>query len=124
MQANSIRNGVSMLLPDAAISISKSGRRLNLFSRGRQLLQFPVAIGKPHTPTPVGNFVISSKIVNPGGVLGTRWLGLFEAYGIHGTNSPWSIGRMISNGCVRMHNPNVEQLFALVSIGTPVYIRE
>jgi lipoprotein-anchoring transpeptidase ErfK/SrfK len=42
---------------------------------------------------------------------------------IHGTNKPWLIGTMISNGCIRMHNMNVEELFPLVKVGTPVYIR-
>lgn len=108
----------------ANIFISKSDRQLTLFDGNHPRKQFPVAIGKTSTPTPEGNFVIATKIPNPGGVLGTRWMGLnFGAYGIHGTNAPWAIGTMVSNGCIRMHNTHAEELFTFVSIGTPVFIR-
>jgi lipoprotein-anchoring transpeptidase ErfK/SrfK len=107
------------------IMINKSVRRLTLFSGNTPLRQYPIAIGKPSTPTPLGNYTVATKILNPGGILGTRWLGLnYDAYGIHGTSRPWLIGQMVSNGCIRMHNSNVEELFALVIIGTPVYIRD
>lgn len=107
------------------ILIAKSKRQLTLFDSNTPLRQYPVAIGKPATPTPLGNFAVATKIPNPGGVLGTRWMGLnFDAYGIHGTNAPWLIGQMVSNGCIRMHNPNAEDLFSLVNVGTPVYIRD
>jgi len=43
-------------------------------------------------------------------------------YGIHGTNNPSSIGGYVSNGCIRMHNQDVEELFPNVQIGTPVHI--
>ncbi|NLW59880.1 MAG: L,D-transpeptidase family protein [Firmicutes bacterium] len=85
---------------------------------------FPVAIGKRETPTPVGNW----KVINKGqwsGGFGTRWIGLnipFGTYGIHGTNKPWSIGRLESHGCIRMYNRDVEQLYRWVKIGTPVHI--
>lgn len=106
------------------ILISKSVRQLTLFDGNQPLRHYPVAIGKPATPTPEGNYAIATKITNPGGVLGSRWMGLnYDAYGIHGTNRPWLIGQMVSNGCIRMHNPNAEELFHLVVVGTPVFIR-
>jgi lipoprotein-anchoring transpeptidase ErfK/SrfK len=117
-------------LPRSNILINKTNRQLTLFSGNAPFRQYPVAIGKPSTPTPEGNFVVASKIINPGpplsqaGILGTRWLGLnYYTYGIHGTNAPWAIGQMVSHGCIRMHNANVEELFALVNTGTPVFIR-
>ncbi|MDR3559912.1 MAG: L,D-transpeptidase family protein [Negativicutes bacterium] len=111
-------------LPRANILITKSSRQLTLFDGNQPLRHYPVAIGKPSTPTPEGNYVIATKIINPGGMLGTRWMGLnFESYGIHGTNAPWAIGQMVSHGCIRMHNPNAEELFSLVNVGTPVFIR-
>ncbi len=45
-----------------------------------------------------------------------------NGHGIHGTNQPSSIGQATSNGCVRMSNADVEQLFDLVSVGTRVTI--
>ncbi len=111
-------------LPRANILITTSSRQLTLFNGNAPVHQFPVGIGKATTPTPLGNYSIALKVMNPGGVLGTRWLGLnYDSYGIHGTNRPWLIGTMVSNGCIRMHNHNVEQIYPLVKVGTPVYIR-
>ncbi|WP_371376327.1 L,D-transpeptidase [Sporomusa aerivorans] len=112
-------------LSRANILLVKSQRQLTLFDGNSPVRQYPVAIGKPATPTPVGNYAIATKISNPGGVLGTRWMGLnYDAYGVHGTNAPWLIGKMVSNGCIRMHNAHAEELFTLVNIGTPIYIRD
>lgn len=85
--------------------------------------QYLVAIGKPSTPTPTGAFTVINKAVNPGGPYGTRWMGLSErGYGIHGTNNPASIGTAASNGCIRMYNRDVEELFSYTPVGTPVLI--
>ena len=43
-------------------------------------------------------------------------------YGIHGTNRPDSIGYYVSNGCIRMREADVEVLFDMVEVGTPVEI--
>jgi lipoprotein-anchoring transpeptidase ErfK/SrfK len=43
---------------------------------------------------------------------------------IHGTNEPWSIGRAVSNGCIRLPNTVLRRLFAEALAGTPVLIRE
>lgn len=67
----------------------------------------------------------------PGGPtnpLGARALYLFtEAKGdtflrIHGTPDPWTIGSAVSNGCVRLVNAQIEQLYALVPMGTKVVL--
>lgn len=55
-------------------------------------------------------------------VLGTHKLELGNGYLLHGTNEEGSIGEAVSHGCVRMYNEDVAQLYALVPIGTPVYI--
>jgi len=56
------------------------------------------------------------------GVLGVNRLYLGDGYGIHGTDAPASIGRGASHGCVRVRNEDVETLFRIVPVGTPVYI--
>ncbi len=56
------------------------------------------------------------------GVLGTRRLYLGDGYGIHGTNDPSSIGQSVSHGCIRMRNEEIERLFEMVELGTPVFI--
>ena len=56
------------------------------------------------------------------GVLGTRRLALGDGYGIHGTDHPETVGQSVSHGCVRMRNEDIERLYPMVAIGTPVYI--
>jgi lipoprotein-anchoring transpeptidase ErfK/SrfK len=43
-------------------------------------------------------------------------------YAIHGTNQPGSIGGFVSYGCIRMHNRDVLDLYARVSVGTQVVV--
>lgn len=43
-------------------------------------------------------------------------------YRIHGTNEPWSIGRQVSSGCIRMFNQDVIDLYDRVPVGTPVHV--
>jgi len=107
------------------IVIDTFDRTLSLYSGRRCLRRYPCAVGKPRTPSPVGEWTIVHKGWSWGGGFGSRWLGLnvpWGVYGIHGTNRPGSIGRAVSGGCIRMLNRNVEELFELVRIGTPVSI--
>ena len=104
--------------------IELNSRRIFLKNNGNIIYQFPVAIGKPSTPTPAGNFSILNKVMNPGGALGTRWMQFTRSsHGIHGTNQPWLIGKAVSLGCVRMYNSDVEKMYPNVKIGTPLTIR-
>lgn len=94
--------------------------------RGSRLIRtFAVALGKPATVTPIGSWRVVDKQRGWGKGFGTRWLGLnvpWGIYGIHGTNRPASIGRYASNGCIRMYNSDVEQLYDWTPRGTPVII--
>ena len=56
------------------------------------------------------------------GVLGTHRLLLGDGYGIHGTDTPSSIGQSASHGCVRLRNEDIQTLYEMVPVGTPVYI--
>ena len=42
---------------------------------------------------------------------------------IHGTNEPWTIGRNMSSGCIRMVNKDVIDLFERAEIGAKVIVR-
>lgn len=98
---------------------------LTLYVKGQPFRTYPVAIGRQGLDTPLGEWRIRSKGVDPGGPFGTRWMGLnvpWGTYGIHGTNAPGSIGTRASQGCIRMHNRHVEELFPWVPVGTPVVI--
>lgn len=86
--------------------------------------KYSVATGKPETPTPIGSFKIIHKAIWGEG-FGTRWMGLdvpWGRYGIHGTTKPQSIGHNASQGCIRMNNRDVEELYSLVKTGTSVAI--
>ncbi|WP_407305927.1 L,D-transpeptidase [Desulfosporosinus sp. SB140] len=111
-------------MPASSIVIYTSRRQLELYEGNRLIKRYPIAVGKRATPTPHGRYYIASKTFHPGGVFGSRWMGLsLPSYGIHGTNNPSSIGQAISKGCIRMHNHDVEALFQHVAIGTPVTIQ-
>jgi L,D-transpeptidase ErfK/SrfK len=59
----------------------------------------------------------------PNNPLGKYWLGLsLIGYGIHGTNSPWGIGRRVSHGCIRLYPEHIALLFENVYVNTPVEI--
>jgi hypothetical protein len=55
-------------------------------------------------------------------VLGTHRLNLGDGYALHGTNKPETIGRSVSHGCVRLRNEDIARLYAIVPVGTPVFI--
>ena len=56
--------------------------------------------------------------------LGARALYLGSTlYRIHGTNQPWTIGKAMSSGCIRMRNEDVTDLYERVPIGTKVIVR-
>lgn len=128
----------TVALAGPSITVNLPSRTLELCADNNLLKEFPIAIGKPSTPTPLGEFSIIYKEVNPAwyppdqpgrmvpsgpdNPLGYRWLGIWNDYGIHGTNAPASIGNAVSNGCIRMHETDVEELFDLVNYGTPVKI--
>jgi len=110
-------------MPNYRIILYPARRILELYQGTQRIRYYPIAVGKKSTPTPPGHYTIATKTMYPGGVFGSRWLGLsIPHYGIHGTNNPSSIGQAVSKGCIRMHNHDVENLFQLVGIGTPVTI--
>jgi hypothetical protein len=122
-------------------------RQISLIEGNQVLGRWPVAIGDPSTPTPVGRFTIENMVKNPvyqstssGKInntvgpqapLGDRWIGFKQSgvnqYGIHGTPDAWAwtvtSRAAVSNGCVRMLTPHVRELFSKVQIGTPVIVK-
>ena len=59
----------------------------------------------------------------PDNPLGSHWLGLsINGYGIHGTNIPWAVGRLVTHGCIRLYPEDIIRLYPIVSVGTPVQI--
>jgi lipoprotein-anchoring transpeptidase ErfK/SrfK len=59
----------------------------------------------------------------PNNPLGARALYLGSTlYRIHGSNEPWTIGQMVSSGCIRMRNEDVIDLYDRVKVGTKVMV--
>lgn len=109
------------------IEIDVATRRLRLFEEDKVIKEYPVAVGKSKTPSPLGEWKVVQKSLHWGNGFGTRWMGLnvpWGIYGIHGTNKPGSIGTYASHGCIRMFNRDVEDLYPLVPAGTRVRIVE
>ncbi|BCB95832.1 hypothetical protein JZK55_07540 [Dissulfurispira thermophila] len=151
---NSIVNIPTMwILPDVAIYdgivINISEMRLYYFFKQKKTVlvrTFPIGIGDEGNDTPVGNFKIIEKIVNPAwhvpesikkekpdlpdvvppgpdNPLGTHALRLsLGSYLIHGTNRPWAVGRRVTHGCIRLYPEDVPKLFQMVPNGTKVTI--
>lgn len=110
---------------EISIEINPQTNQLILLVDHLPFKKYRIALGKPETPTPVGEFVVINKYKNWGSGFGTRWIGLnvpWGTYGIHGTNKPHSIGHDASHGCVRMLNRQVEELFEYVEVGSKVTI--
>lgn len=107
------------------IEIHPLHNELKVLVNGKEYKRYKIALGKQNTPTPVGDWKVTTKQKNWGKGFGTRWIGLdvpWGIYGIHGTNRPSSIGSDASHGCVRMRNHQVEELFEWIQVGTPVII--
>jgi len=118
------------------IVVQVSKRRLTLFRRGRPVLRTTVAVGSKATPTPTGSYYVNQRLVPtaPNGPYGPGAIGISAfsnvltgwtqggPIAIHGTNEPWSIGRAVSNGCIRVRNSVLRRLFADTPAGTPVVV--
>jgi lipoprotein-anchoring transpeptidase ErfK/SrfK len=63
----------------------------------------------------------------PGNPLGARAMYLYQGkvdtlFRIHGTTQPWSIGKSLSSGCIRLMNQDIIDLYSRVPIGTKVKV--
>jgi lipoprotein-anchoring transpeptidase ErfK/SrfK len=56
------------------------------------------------------------------GTLGTHRLNLGDGYALHGTDNPASVGHAVSHGCVRLRDEDIDYLYSIVPVGTPVFI--
>jgi lipoprotein-anchoring transpeptidase ErfK/SrfK len=127
-----------------SIYVSKSKNTLDLLVNDKLFKRYPVGTGK-FGKTPEVDFFVYDKIEeppwtrpsdnkiieygDPENVLGTRWFALKSpenkeliGFGIHGTWERDSIGHQSSDGCVRMFNEDVEELFDLIPRNTKVTI--
>jgi hypothetical protein len=114
--------GQSIRLADGSEVVIDGGDVVKRTADGRSI---PMSATEGREIVVNGNIVIPPFGTNQRkykDVLGTRRLDLGDGYGLHGTNDPSSVGRAVSHGCVRLRNQDIEQLYEMVGIGTPVYI--
>jgi lipoprotein-anchoring transpeptidase ErfK/SrfK len=119
-----------------SIVVDKSQNTLILKTDEEIIKTYIVSTGINNS-TPVGNFKIINKLTqptwfkagavvapnSPENILGSRWLGFdFPGYGIHGTSDPGNLGKQITQGCIRMSNSDIEELYAIVPVGTEVTV--
>jgi lipoprotein-anchoring transpeptidase ErfK/SrfK len=139
-------NGVTAWVPARQVGVARlatrivvdlSEKRVRLYKGDRLVLSSKAAIGAPATPTPTGSFYVNQRLVpsdktgpfGPGAVGVSAFSNVLTGWtqggpiAIHGTNAPWSIGKAVSNGCIRVPNPVLRKLFAQALSGTPVLIR-
>lgn len=102
---------------------------------GSFVRRYEVGVGKDGL-TPIGIFKVLDKMVDPtyygpDGVvahddprnpLGERWIDLGDHYGIHGTVGDEGIGRNESQGCIRMRNSDVAEVYDFLSLDSKVTI--
>ena len=143
MRSNNLRDSkivpgrkVKIWTSPFSVVVDKSQNTLILKSDEEVIKTYIVSTGLNNS-TPVGNFKITNKLPNPTwfkagavvpasspeNVLGSRWLGFdLPGYGIHGTIDPKNLGKQVTQGCVRMANTEVEELYSIVPVGTEVTI--
>ena len=120
--------------------VQKRQFRFMIFYNGDYVREYKVGIGK-YDKTPEGTFEIKLKEKNPTwyspegvfpfghakNILGTRWMSFkdteeFQGYGIHGCRNGSGVGEASSNGCLRMYNKDVEEVYELLRKGDKVTI--
>ena len=123
---------------DVSVHVDRSARRLILRRAGRALRRFPVAVGRPGTPTPTGRFAITDKLHpdradSPYGCCAlalsghqTRllpgWPG-GDRLAIHATPQEETVGTPVSLGCMRARERDIRRLMRIVPVGAPVFVR-
>jgi lipoprotein-anchoring transpeptidase ErfK/SrfK len=129
----------------AIVVIDRGAFTLTLYKHLKRVRTYPIAVGMVGLETPAGLYHVQNKAIDPawsvpnepwaGSLAGqvipggapnnpikARWLGIFDGAGIHGTADDASIRSAASHGCIRMHIPDVEELYTQVPVGAPVYI--
>ena len=120
-----------------SVNIYLTEHRLDLLDRGELVRSYPIGVGTKDTPTPPGDYYVTTKMrpPAPNGLYGVLAIGISAfsekltdwpkqgQVGIHGTNEPDKVGTDVSHGCIRLRNEDILQLTTDVPLGTPVNVR-
>lgn len=123
---------------DLSLHVDRSARTLAVRAGGRALRRVRIGVGAPGHPTPTGRFAVTDKLLmgGPGTTYGCcavalsahqphlppGWPGL-DRVAVHGTQSPATIGRAASLGCMHAGERDLRWLMRVVPLGAPVFIR-
>jgi hypothetical protein len=117
-----LERGNSIRASDGSVLTVQGANIVRRYANGSVV---PLSVTEGHEIIANGNIIIPPYGTTQRrykGIMGTRRLYLGDGYGIHGTDHPESIGRAASHGCVRLRNADIEKLYDMVPVGTPVYI--
>ena len=130
------------------VHIDTKERMLDIFEGEKLVASFPITPGSEKLPAPVGTWHIvgiatlpwfrhDEGVLNhgvrtdhffnipagPNNPVGVLWCGLSKAgIGIHGTNTPETIGRAGSHGCIRLANWDAIRFAMMITEGMKVVI--
>ena len=129
------------------VVVDKSDKVVHVYdASGRMIAQFPATMGSEKDPLPLGNWKVNTIAYNPpfkyqpqlfwdvkddepeqmlppgpNGPVGVVWIDLNKEHiGIHGTNSPETIKRAESHGCVRLTTWDAARLSRMIDNGMEV----
>jgi hypothetical protein len=126
------------------LTVDRTSFELRLWKNLELEKNYTIAVGQAGYDTPTGVYTVQNKAVNPawhvpnsdwaGELAGqvippgpdnpikSRWMGIYDGAGIHGTDDLGSLGSAASRGCIRMAIPEVQELYERVGVGTPIFI--
>jgi L,D-transpeptidase-like protein len=118
------------------VEVDLSSHTVRVFKRDDLLYRVSGATGSPTTPTPPGEYVVTDRVpFAAGSYLGSFAFGISgiqprlpagwtggNQLAIHGTDTPSSIGRSVSAGCIRVSESSLDRFRPLLALGTPVVI--
>lgn len=117
-----------------SIEVNKTTGQTILYENGKVVDTFPIAIGRPATPTPEGRFTVFAQLAVqdmgcvPGYDYCTKdvpWISYFDGdNGFHGTywHDNFGPGAMMSHGCVNMTIAAAERVYYFAQLGTEVWV--
>jgi len=136
-----VEDGLVINIPEATLYV---------FEHGSLTARYPVGLGRPSRPTPIGSFtvlfgqvradateptsleeelqredrvLVRKALPDPGQELGRHWIQLsLWGYGIHSTPFTSTVGQFLGEGCVRVARSDIEDIYRRVREGPRVEI--
>jgi lipoprotein-anchoring transpeptidase ErfK/SrfK len=116
--------------------VDLSDFELTIHAHGYVVKRYQVGIGRDNS-SPYGQFKVQDKLTDPTyygptqviehddpeNPLGEYWISIGDSFGIHGTIDPNSIGKAESEGCIRLRNEDIAEVYDFLSVGSDVTIR-